>query len=80
MYEYEFGFYILQTLRHTKLNEKDDDDDKYIMGVHRIEKENPSEEAFIVDGVMKIIRYPNFFTPSENDLAKKLTKDQDPER
>jgi hypothetical protein len=77
MYEYDLGFCILQTLRHTKSNERNDDD-KYIMGVHRIEKKNPSKEAHIVDGAMKIIRYFNFFTPSKNDLTKKLFKDQEP--
>lgn len=41
MYEYGLGFCILRTLVHTKPNEKDYDD-KYIMGVYKIEKKKMS--------------------------------------
>jgi hypothetical protein len=79
MHEYDLGFCILRTLKHTRPNERDDDD-KYIMAIHKIEKDNSSKKTLIVDGTMKIIKYPNFFTPSKNDLAKKLIKNQNPER
>jgi hypothetical protein len=46
---------------HTKPNKKYCDD-KYIMGTYEIKKNNSSKEALIVDGTMKITRYPNFFT------------------
>jgi hypothetical protein len=41
MYEYDLSCCILRTLVHTKPNERDYDD-KYIMGVHKIEKETLS--------------------------------------
>lgn len=46
------------------------------MGTYEIKKNNSSKEALIVDGTMKITRYPNFFTQSENDFANKLIKNK----
>jgi hypothetical protein len=51
------GFYIFQILGQTNPNEKDYDD-KYTMRV-RIVKENALTHALVVEGAMKIIKYPN---------------------
>jgi hypothetical protein len=60
VYEYDLGFCIIRTLVQTSPKENNYNS-KYIMGPYWIEKKNPSLEALTMEGMMKIIKYPNLF-------------------
>jgi hypothetical protein len=57
VYEYDLGFCIIHTLVQTS-HKENDYNSKYIMGPYWIEKENP----MTMEGMMKVIKYPNLFT------------------
>jgi hypothetical protein len=73
VYEYDLGFYILETLAQVDPNEKNYNE-KHTMGAYKNAKENTFIETLTFERAIKKLAYLNLFTHFEGNVNKELVK------